>query len=356
MLRKMLNIKHPIIQAGMAGGPTTPELVGAVSNAGALGTLGAGYMSPEDIGAAIAHIKDQTEAPFAVNLFLPQPYERNEQQILNMQEHLNHYRKKLDIPEIHTIPDMKEIFEQQLEVVIKSGVKFVSFTFNQPSAELVKRLKNEDIIVMATATNVEEAKVLEKTGVDVIVAQGSEAGGHRGTFISNENEALIGTFALVPQMVDAVSCPVIAAGGIMDGRGYAAALSLGAAGVQVGTAFLTVTESGANDIHQQAILSSKDTDTKITKVFSGKSARGFKNEMMMGFEKLQIENLPPYPIQHILTSDIRKEAGRRKNKEMLSLWAGQASAMSKRQSAEELIESMAVDCSKIISELHKQQT
>ncbi|WNB91122.1 DUF561 domain-containing protein [Bacillus sp. NEB1478] len=348
-------MKYPIIQAGMAGGPTTADLVATVSNAGGLGTLGAGYMQPEDIKKAILQIKDRTEAPFAVNLFLPQSYEKNEQQILNMQKLLNHYRKKLEIPEIHTIPDMKDIFEQQLEVVIESGVKIVSFTFDQPSVELVKKLKDKDIIVMATATNVEEAVVLEKIGVDVIVAQGSEAGGHRGTFISNEHEALIGTFALVPQIVDAVSCPVVAAGGIMDGRGFAAALSLGASGVQLGTAFLTVNESGANDIHQQAILSSNDTDTKITKSFSGKSARGIKNEMMMELEQIPTGNLPPYPFQHILTSDIRKEAGRRKNKEMLSMWAGQASAMSKRQSAKELIDRIVVDCNQIITKLHKQQ-
>jgi nitronate monooxygenase len=348
MIRKMLDIKYPIIQAGMAGGPTTPELVAAVSNAGALGTLGAGYMSPEEIRNVLSQIKKLTKAPYAVNLFLPQDYEKNEMRILNMQKHLNVYRKQLGIPEVDDIPDMRDIFNQQLDVVIEARAKIVSFTFNNPSKSLIEKLHDSGITVMATATTVKEARELESSGVDVIVAQGSEAGGHRGTFLDVEDEALIGTMALVPQVVDAVRCPVFAAGGIMDGRGVAAALSLGATAVQLGTAFLTVHESGASEIHQDSILSSKDTDTKITQAFSGKSARGFKNEMMMNLEKL---DLPPYPIQHILTSDIRKEAARQGNKEMISMWAGQASAMSQKQSAQELIESLVHDCKKTISQI-----
>ncbi|MCM3733601.1 nitronate monooxygenase [Fictibacillus nanhaiensis] len=347
MICKMLNIKYPIIQAGMAGGPTTPELVAAVSNAGALGTLGAGYMSPKDIRNVLSQITKQTTAPFAVNLFLPQVYEKNEQQILNMQKYLNSYRKQLGIPEVSSVPDMRDVFEQQLNVVKEAGVKIVSFTFNKPSVSLIEKLHDSGITVIATATTVKEAKELELNGVDMIVAQGSEAGGHRGTFLDVEDEALIGTMALVPQIVDAVQCPVIAAGGIMDGRGLAAAFSLGASAVQLGTAFLTVYESGASEIHQSAILTSKDTDTKITQAFSGKSARGFKNEMMMNLES--ITGLPPYPIHHVLTSDIRKEAARQGNKEMVSIWAGQASALSKKQSAKDLVENLVRDCKNTIS-------
>jgi nitronate monooxygenase len=342
MICKSLNIKYPIIQAGMAGGPTTPELVSSVSNAGALGTLGAGYMSPEDIRNVLSQIMKLTKEPFAVNLFLPQVYEKNEQQILSMQKYLNKYRKQLGIPEVSSVPDIQDLFEQQLTVVIEAGVKILSFTFNKPSSSLIEKLHNSGITVIATATTVKEAKELESLGVDMIVAQGSEAGGHRGTFLDNEDEAVIGTMALVPQIVDAVQCPVIAAGGIMDGRGVAAALSLGASAVQLGTAFLTVQESGASEIHKSAILTSKDTDTKITQAFSGKSARGFKNEMMLSLESAT--RLPPYPVQHVLTSDIRKEAARQGNKELVSMWAGQASAMSKKQSAKKLIEHLVSDC------------
>jgi nitronate monooxygenase len=349
MICKRLNIKYPIIQAGMAGGPTTSELVAAVSNAGALGTLGAGYMSPEDIRNVLSQIMKLTKKPFAVNLFLPQVYEKNEQQILNMQKYLNAYRKQLGIPEVSSVPDMRDAFEQQLNVVIEAGVKIVSFTFNKPSVSLIEKLHDSGITVIATATTVKEAKELESNGVDMIVAQGSEAGGHRGTFLDVEDEALIGTMALVPQIVDAVQCPVIAAGGIMEGRGMAAAFSLGASAVQLGTAFLTVQESGASEIHKSAILTSKDTDTKITQAFSGKSARGFKNEMMLSLESAP--SLPPYPIQHVLTSDIRKEAAKQGNKELVSMWAGQASALSKKQTAKELIECLVHEYRTTISKI-----
>lgn len=349
MIYKRLNIKYPIIQAGMAGGPTTPELVAAVSNAGALGTLGAGYMSPEDIRNVLSQIMKLTNEPFAVNLFLPQVYEENEQQILNMQKHLNKYRKQLGIAEVSSVPDIQDLFKQQLNVVIEAGVKIVSFTFNKPSASLIEKLHDSGITVIATATTVNEAKELESIGTDMIVAQGSEAGGHRGTFLDVEDEALIGTMALVPQIVDVVECPVIAAGGIMDGRGMTAAFSLGASAVQLGTAFLTVQESGANEIHKSAILTSKDTDTKITQAFSGKSARGFKNEMMLNLEG--ITDVPPYPIQHVLTSDIRKEATRQGNKELVSMWAGQASALSKKRTAKELIECLVNEYRTTISKI-----
>ncbi|MBY6037628.1 nitronate monooxygenase [Fictibacillus nanhaiensis] len=349
MVCKMLNIRYPIIQAGMAGGPTTPKLVAAVSETGALGTLGAGYMTPLQIRDTIHAIQQLTKAPFGVNLFLPERYEVDEKSILNMQKQLNTYRMKLGISEVNTVPDRLDIFEQQLEVVMQSGVKIVSFTFDAPSTSLVEKLHASGIVVIATATTVKEAVELESNGVDVIVAQGSEAGGHRGTFLDSENETMIGTMALVPQVVDAVSCSVIASGGIMDGRGYAASLALGASGVQLGTAFLTVHESGASTIHQQAILSSKDTDTKLTKAFSGKNARGLKNDMMLELE--MIDKLPPYPVQHVLTSDIRKEAANQQNKEMVSMWAGQAASLSKKHSAKELIESLENSKKKIISEL-----
>ncbi len=340
----MLNLKYPIIQAGMAGGPTTPELVAEVSEAGALGTLGAGYMTPQQIKWALENIRQRTHSPIAVNLFLPEIPEMNKDATLAMQQHLNTYRSKLGIPEVHTIPDRKNLFNEQLSTVIEAGVKIVSFTFDAPSKRLVEKLHALKIIVIATATSVKEAIHLESNGVDLIVAQGSEAGGHRGTFLNGESESMIGTMALVPQVVDVVSCPVVAAGGIMDGRGMAAALTLGASAVQLGTAFLTVKESGANSIHKETILTSRDTDTKITKVFSGKSARGFKNKMMIDLESGIPGDLLPYPLQHILTSDIRKEAAKQGNKEMMSMWSGQASSLAIESSASELVRRLVDQC------------
>ncbi|MQR97160.1 nitronate monooxygenase [Fictibacillus phosphorivorans] len=344
MICSMLNIKYPIIQAGMAGGPTTPELIAEVSEAGALGTLGAGYLAPQQIKSALESIQKLTRSPIAVNLFLPETTDMDKDTILAMQQQLNTYRKKLGIPEVHNIPKTENLFAKQLATVIEAGVKIVSFTFDAPSKRLVEKLHASEIIVIATATSVEEAIHLESNGVDLIVAQGAEAGGHRGAFLSGGSESMIGTMALIPQVVDAVSCPVVAAGGIMDGRGMAAALTLGASAVQLGTAFLTVKESGANSIHKETILTSRDTDTKITRVFSGKSARGFKNEMMIDLERTVRDDVPPYPLQHFLTSDIRKEAAIQGDKEMMSMWAGQASSLARESYASELVRSLVDQC------------
>jgi nitronate monooxygenase len=306
-------------------------------------------MGPEQISKAIADIQHLTDRPFAVNLFLPQRYEMDKKQIENMQMQLNAYRTRLGIPEVHAVPEMKDWFSQQLEVVMEAGVKIVSFTFDKPAKRLVEKLHTSGITVMATATSVKESVELEAVGVDIIVAQGSEAGGHRGTFLDVKDEPMIGTIALVPQVVDVVSVPVVAAGGIMDGRGMAAAMSLGASAVQLGTAFLTVEESGASEIHKETIHLSRDTDTKITQAFSGKSARGFKNWMMLELESAG--SVPPYPVQHVLTSDIRKEAARQGSKEMISMWAGQASALARKQKASELVESLLQDCKKTLDQV-----
>jgi nitronate monooxygenase len=276
---KTLNLTYPIIQAGMAGGATTPNLVASVSNTGALGTLGAGYMSPNQIRTAIHLIREQTTNPFAVNLFIPEPAQElpDQKQINHMNQILNTYRKQLNIPESPHVTEFSESFEEQLVAVIEEKVPILSFTFGIPSPSVIQELKRHHIILIGTATTVGEAITLEQQGIDMIVAQGSEAGGHRGSFIKDHTQSMIGTMALVPQIVDRVSLPVIAAGGIMDGRGMAAALALGASGVQMGTAFLTCEESGAHPSYKEALLNSGDDQTAITLAFSGKAARGLNN-------------------------------------------------------------------------------
>ncbi|WP_026676191.1 NAD(P)H-dependent flavin oxidoreductase [Fictibacillus gelatini] len=345
-LCNLVGIQYPIVQAGMAGGPTTPELVAAVSKAGGLGTLGAGYMNAVAIKESIKKIKELTDQPFAVNLFLPEEFVVDRQQIHRMQERLNTYREKLDLPLSPQVSKYGEDFQEQLEAVIESDVKIISFTFNCPSQTIMNKLKQHGITVIGTATTVKEAAILEEVGVDAIVAQGSEAGGHRGTFIGREEEALIGTIALVPQIVDKVNVPVIAAGGIMNGRGLVASLALGAAGVQVGTAFLTAEESGARQLHQQAILECEETDLQLTRAFSGKMARGIRNSFMAEMEKES--DLPPYPVQNALTNDIRKASAAKKNREYVHMWAGQAAPMSKKQPAARIIETIMSEAKTIV--------
>ncbi|MGM0750736.1 MAG: NAD(P)H-dependent flavin oxidoreductase [Bacillota bacterium] len=349
---KILGTNYPIIQAGMAGGVTTANLVSAVSNSGGLGTLGAGYMSTADMKLAIKEIKDQTNQPFGVNLFIPETPVVNDEQITNAQKLLEPYKKELHLTDNSSFSEVQIDFENQLEVILNEKVPVCSFTFGAPSKELVSELKKVGTIVIGTATTVEEAMINEEKGVDIVVAQGSESGGHRGTFVGLFEHSMIGTFSLVPQVVDAVCIPVIAAGGVMDERGVIAALALGAKGVQMGTAFLTCKESGAGASHKRAVLESSETHTVITTAFSGKPARGIENRFTREMQEYK-NQLPPYPIQNALTKELRKQAGRQGVPELMSLWSGQSPRLSRDISAKELLESIVSRVGKTLGELNE---
>ncbi len=332
-----LNIKYPIIQAGMAGGITTPELVAAVSNAGGLGTLGAGYMTPEQLRSSVLKVKQLTNKPFGVNLFIPEIQDISEEEIEKANEWLLPFREQLNISEIPKVKKTTEsIFEKQIEIIMEVQVPVCSFTFGIPSKETVQQLKKRKIVMIGTATTVKEAIANEENGMDMVVVQGSEAGGHRGTFMGSFEDAMIGTMALVPQTVDHVEIPVIAAGGIMDGRGVLAALVLGAQAVQMGTAFVTSLESGVTKSYKEAILNSNEEQTVVTSTFSGKPARGIRNEFIMKMMKYE-KKLPKYPIQNTLTTSIRREAAKQNRTEWMSLWCGQNSRSTQYQSASETI-------------------
>ncbi|MFG6150082.1 NAD(P)H-dependent flavin oxidoreductase [Halobacillus sp. B23F22_1] len=340
----MLKIDYPIIQAGMAGGITTPELVAAVSNAGGFGTLGAGYMNIEDLEKSLTAIKQQTRGSFGVNIFIPEYPDIIEEEIEKTNHLLEPIRKGLYLDEKPKPQLSHSLFDHQLEVALKHQVPACSFTFGIPSKEVIRDLKKEGIFVIGTATTVEEALMNEERGMDMVVAQGSEAGGHRGTFYNTYDSAMIGTMSLIPQVVDHLRIPSIAAGGIMDGRGVKAAFALGAQGVQLGTAFVTCVESGAKLQHKEAILKTPEHDTVITKAFSGKPARGIKNQFTNEMRDHE-ENLPGYPLQNSLTKDIRKEAAKQNKPQYMSLWSGQSPRLSQSISAGELIEKIAAEAS-----------
>lgn len=335
-LTQKLGIAYPIIQAGMAGGVTTPELIAAVSNAGGLGNLGAGYMQPEQMKQTIQKVKALTDQPFGVNVFIPEIPEVSEVDLEKANEWLRPFREELKLKEPAVGKPSTALFEQQLEIIIEEQVPVCSFTFGVPSKAIIQQLKRENITLVGTATTVNEAMINEEIGVDMVVVQGSEAGGHRGTFSIPFGEAMVGTMALVPQTVDHIGIPVIAAGGIMDGRGVLAALTLGAQAVQMGTAFVTSLESGAKKQHIESILNSTEDQPQITSVFSGKPARGIQNEFMKKMAPYEKE-LPGYPVQNALTKEIRTEAAKQDRPEWLSLWSGQGSRLSKRLSARELV-------------------
>src|SRR5262245_56214781 len=256
---RLLGTRYAIVQAPMAGGFTTPDLVAAVSNAGALGSLGGAQLAPDELRAAIAAIRRLTDRPFAVNLFAPLPTPAvDDEAVAAMHTALDPFREELGVAEPQGPPPLPPagFAEAQLAVVAEERVPVFSFAFGIAPFEPAKEAGS---VILATATTVTEAVELERRGVDAIVAQAGEAGGHRATFLGSFEDALVGGMALVPRMVDRVSVPVLLAGGIMDGRGIAAALALGAEGVQLGTAFLGCHESGAPAVYRESIATDDST-------------------------------------------------------------------------------------------------
>ena len=333
---KQLGIRYPIIQAGMAG-ITSPSLVAAVSNAGGLGTLGAGYMSRQEITSTISEIQRLTDKPFAVNLFVTQRAIAFSEQLQKVQTKLAPFRMDLGIDEPDAIDfDLQDLWEQ-VDAVLECNVPIVSFTFGIPSEEIMSRLFHAKVTLLGTATTVKEAMLLEDAGFHMVIAQGSEAGGHRATFESNDDVPLIGSMSLIPQVVDQITLPVIAAGGIMDGRGIVAAMALGAQAVQLGTAFLLTTESSAVSAYKKAVFDSHDESTIMTKLFSGKPARAIENRFTKALHDLESE-VPPFPLQNSLTNDIRKAARQQGVADMMSLYAGQSSGIGRMMDAAQLIE------------------
>lgn len=336
----VFNVKYPIIQAGMAGGATSPQLVAAVSNYGGLGTIGGGYMSPDNLRKAIQKVKTLTNQPFAVNLFIPEQSFTAEEIAVHSKRgmELTHsFRNRFGLT-TKTVEKVQESFEQQFEVVLEEQVPVFSFTFGVPTDNQVAALKAAGIVTCGTATTVEEAIHIEQVGIDAVVAQGSEAGGHRGSFIQSEYLPLIGTMALVPQIVDHVTIPVIAAGGIMDERGVAASFALGATCVQLGTAFLTTIESAAHPLHKEQLLQHNEEDTDVTYAFSGKAARGIRNAFIEAHTCTRLEEIPPYPIQNAVTQDLRKASSEEGDWNTMSLWAGQGLRLAEQLSVEQLMQ------------------
>lgn len=335
-----LSLAHPIILAPMAGGPSTPELVAAVSNAGALGSLGAAYLSPTQIRDAVAAVRRLTDRPFAINLFIPSPAPPNLAEVEASHALLAPYRAELGLP-IPSLPTPITIpFEDQVKATLEANAAAVSFVMGAMDPALVRAFQDRGAVVMGGATTVAEARALEATGVDAIVAQGSEAGGHRSSFAPPWDRGMVGTMALVPQIVDAVRVPVIAAGGIMDGRGVAAALALGAVAAQLGTAFLTCPEAGTDAAHRRSIAQSSDESTTITRAFSGRPARGFRNRVTEDLAARDAE-IPAFPLQNALSRDVRGAAVKAGKGELTSQWAGQASAMARAMPAGDLVAAIA---------------
>ena len=339
-----LGIEHPILLAPMAGSGGTPELAAAVSNAGGLGAWGGAYAKPDEIAAAIRRIRQLTSRPFNINLFAggyasdrkvdPQP----------MLEIMRQAHARLGLPPPVLPPAPADPFDEQFAAVLEECPPVFSFTFGTLSAEQIAALKKRGIAISGTATTVEEALRLAQAGVDAIVAQGAEAGAHRGSFAAPFEDSMIPVATLVRDIGASVALPVIASGGIMDGRDVAAAMKLGAAAVQLGTAFLPCPESGAPAVYKRALLEAKTDTTVITRAFSGRPARGIANTfiaMVAGSERAIL----PFRQQNDLTRPMRNAAGLKGVPDFISLWAGQGVARSRALPAGDLVKLLVEETS-----------
>ncbi|MCY7618460.1 nitronate monooxygenase [Bacillus sp. NMCC46] len=319
-ITKLLQIKYGIIQAPMAGGAVTSQLAAAVSQYGGLGSLASGYVQPDNLRQQIRQVKQLTTRLFQVNVFVPEPIPEVKK------EDVVFWEKRLPArPAADRLPSQEELwddFEQKINIIQEEDVPVVSFTFACPNEQTIHRLKQKGVFLIGTATTKEEALLLEEKGMDAIVLQGSEAGGHRGTFLPAKGDALVGLFSLISDVKPLCHVPLIAAGGITERAGVKAALALGADAVQIGTRFLASQESAAADVYKKAILQAESSETKITRLFSGKRARGIVNQWMEE-ERQNEDRVLPYPVQHVWTTPMRKAAAAAGNPDQMALWAGQ---------------------------------
>ena len=336
-LSEKLDLRLPIIQAPMAGGPSSPELVAACSAAGALGCFGFAYTQPADMEKQAQWVRGKTQSPFLINLFAsPQPGEIPAGAQRWALDAVAPYYAELGLPVPEPVkPPYAPDFAAQLDAVERIRPKGFTSHLAAVLPDRLKRLQSAGIVVGGSATSIAEAKQLESVGVDFIIAQGGEAGGHRGTWLRDPYDALTGTLALTRLIVREVRVPVVAAGGIMDGAGIAAVLALGAQAAQLGTAFIPCPESGAAPVHKEALLAAREDDTRITEKFSGKPARGLVNRFMN--EMAHAPQLP-FPVQNSITAKLRQASAKAGTPDFVALWAGQAAPLARALPAAELIQ------------------
>jgi nitronate monooxygenase len=325
-----LGIEYPIIQ-GPLGGFSSQRLTAAVSNFGGLGSFGAHGLAPSAIQEVVAEIRSLTNKPFAMNLWVSMEdqgaatsdAEAFERALSYIAPHL----EAVGASKPHFSPYQPLRFEDQVRVLLDAKVPAFSFIYGIPPKEILEECHRHGILTIGTATTRDEAIALQEAGVDVVVASGFEAGGHRGSFLRSSEDSLTGTISLVPQIVDAVGLPVVAAGGIADARGIAAAFALGAEGVQMGTVFLACEESGATTLHREAILSGNASRTSLTRGFTGRLARGIQNQLLEEMNRPGVAVLP-YPLQRALMRNLAVLAQQAGRSEFLALWAGQSANLS----------------------------
>jgi nitronate monooxygenase len=334
--------QYPIIQGPMAGGACTPALVAAVSNAGALGSLPASLFPPQVMRDRIAQVRALTGKPFLVNLFIQKAPQPSAQELAQGAALLESVWSSLGWTELPIPTRWCENFDDQFEVLLAERPAAASFTFGILSPGQVARLHEAGIIVIGTVTNLAEALAWQAAGADAVCASGVEAGGHRGTFIGAQEDATLGAAELLALTVANLDIPVISAGAIMDGADIARALALGAAAVQMGTAFLVCDESGIHPGYKQRLLTAGNGKTRLTRAFSGRYARGLENRFMQLMAAVESQ-VPVYPVQNALTMSIRAAAAKSGDTELMSLWCGTAVNRARAMPAAQLVATLAAE-------------
>jgi nitronate monooxygenase len=346
-LLDLLGIELPIVQAPMAGAMDF-ELAAAVTEAGGLGSLPAGMLAPPQVREQMEALRRRTVKPVNLNFFCHAPPVLNNAREAAWRDRLAPYYRELSIDPAQPVPSSNRVpFNAELcELVLTLAPQVVSFHYGLPAATLVRRIKQSGAKVLCSATTVAEARRLEREGADAVIAQGYEAGGHRGMFLETDLASQVGTLALVPLIADAVDLPVIATGGIADARAIAAAFALGASGVQIGTGYLFCPEAKISAPYRAALAEAGERGTTLTNVFSGRPARGIVNRLIREVGPMS-ELAPEFPLATGAVMPLRAAAERNGSGDFSPLWAGQAAPLGRTLSARELTRTLAdeaLDC------------
>lgn len=350
----LLGIQYPILQGPFGGNLSTPELTAAVSNAGGLGGYGAYTMNPQEIYEADKQIKALTDKPYNLNLWVSDsdmdPNGITDEEYEKAKALFKPYFDEAGIPLPEKPASFQSRFENQLQVVLDIRPKVFSFMFGTLSPDVLEQCKRLGIVTVGAATTLDEAIFLENAGVDMIIASGFEAGGHRPSFLASAESSITGTFVLLQLIRENVKVPVIAAGGIANGKGIAAALALGASAAQLGTAFLATEESNALPIHREMLLSDASKYTTLSRAYTGRLGRGITSRIakeIIGKEELVL----PFPLQTTFMSPLRKAALDQEKWDMILFWGGQIAPILKHRRAGELMHSLIEETTTYFNDL-----
>ncbi len=341
--RSRLGIEYPIIQGPFGGGLSTIALAAIVSQLGGLGSFGAHMLAPAQIGPLVSDLRAHTDRPFAVNLWVSDHdaggFDLNDACFERAWAFFAPHFQEMGLPKPQRMERGHPVFSEQIEALLEAAPPVFSFVFGVPSKAILDACRHRGIVTIGAATTISEALALQAAGVDLIVASGAEAGGHRPSFLAPAETSLCGTFSLVQLIARRVSVPVIAAGGISDAQGIRAALALGAQAAQIGTAFLACEESAASALHRDLLFTERSQHTLLTRAFSGRLARGMRNRWTDEIANSDVE-FPPFPVTSWFISKLRAASIAAGNTDFVSLWSGQIAPNLQHRSATLLMESL----------------